>query len=214
MGCSSLLYGDLSNIAPKGLPLKFSEYEPVTRGAVQRQNKVILPEALKAFPKEKGLDVDLSLDLYKGKVAVVRPLSGKTMMGNAYVPKVWDKLFVPEKSELKLKAGRDISLVIGAGSVAQVLSYPDGRPRMRLFKGKMRIDSPLGEEVSVETLNAHSLVSKGKVDIKISAMNTLVAPREGEDVEVLTQKANRSVSAGTYGLVMADGSIVFAGKGK
>ena len=63
----------------------------------------------------------------------------------------------------------------------------------------------------VETLNAMVYVPSGKTDLIISAMNTLVAPREGESVPVKTKLAYRKVPVGVYGLVMADGSLLYSG---
>ena len=198
-------------IAPQALPMKWSAFlEPM--GSSETMGKSpLLPEEMKPFMKGSSLDVLLDIEEIKQDVFVISPMNGKELLKKGRVLKVWDKLITGKKSVLELSTGENVQWVLGAESVLQVFAGKDGAPRLRLFKGKLRVESTAEEPVCVETLNAHAKIYKSTVDIKISAMNTLIAPREGDEVDILTRKSHRSVPVGTYGLVMADGSLVFTG---
>jgi hypothetical protein len=59
----------------------------------------------------------------------------------------------------------------------------------------------------METLNSSILIPKGKIDIMISGMNTLIAPRES-DVLVSAQKGVRKAKLGSYTLVTSKGVMI------
>lgn len=202
-------------VAPQVLPMKWSAFVEPMSSSASTKNPSQLPEQMKPFVKGSSLDVSLDIESLKGEVFVVSPMSGKELLKEGRTLKIWDKLITAAKSTVELSTGEDVEWVLGAQSVLQLFAEKDGTPRLRLFKGKLRVASSSSNPVSVETLNAHAMIHKSTVDIKIAAMNTLVAPREGQEVKVLTQKAHQFVPVGTYGLVMADGALVFTGgKGK
>lgn len=201
-----------SEVAPDSLPFKWSQYDEATIGA--KDVKTVLPEELKPFMKESPLAFPIAGVEIKGEVNLIRPISGKSKLEDSYSAQVWDKLLTAGKSQLSFEAGEGVKVVLGAHSSLQVLAYRGSVPVLRLFKGRMRLEVQEGKKCELETLNAELIVSEGTTDVIISAMNTLVAPRTGESVDVLTRKARKSVPTGLYGLVMADGSLVFTGHKK
>ena len=198
-------------VAPQALPMKWSAFiEPIN---VESLVSSSLPEEMVPFAKGSSLDVNIKIEEVKEDVFVISPMNGKELLKKGRVLKVWDKLVTGEKGVLEMSTDENVKWDLGANSVVQVFAAKDGRPILRLFKGKLRAASTAEEPVRVETLNGIAKIYKSTVDLKISAMNTLIAPRAGEDVDVLTRKAHQSVPVGTYGLVMADGALVFTGGG-
>lgn len=151
------------------------------------------------------------LKSFKGDVRILRPAEAERPLKEGEVLNVFDRLLLGEKTELKLGWRGDTVCEAGSGSLLQVTEQVGGQPVLRLFKGRLRVINEGEESMIVETLNAMVSIPHGKTDVIISAMNTLVAPREGDKVDVMTKTVNKTVTPGRYGLVMADGSLLYAG---
>ena len=75
-----------------------------------------------------------------------------------------------------------------------------------LVTGKMNLLVHEGY-VNVETLNSSIEIPKGKIDVMISGMNTLVAPRES-NVWITSSNGDRIAKVGQYTLVTSKGAMI------
>jgi hypothetical protein len=160
---------------------------------------------------EVPLSDPLRLKSFKGDVRILRPMMEERALMKNDELQVWDRLILGKKSELSFEWRGSTVCSAGSDSVLQVVDEVGGQPVLRLFKGRLRVENKSKDYMLVETLNSMISVPFGKSDIIISAMNTLVAPREGEKVKVKTKKVSKTVQPGRYGLVMADGSLLYTG---
>lgn len=196
-------------LAPPGLPLGPS-YEGVFEEHEDWKPGLELPEGIKIEKTLPPLSSPLVVESLKGEITRVSPKSIEPLKAGDAL-QVWDRLVIGAKGELVLKDAAGIRYTSGSGGLIQLLKTSGGDLCLRLLRGKMRVDNSGAQVVRVETLNAMVYVPSGKTDLIISAMNTLVAPREGESVPVKTKLAYRKVPVGVYGLVMADGSLLYSG---
>jgi hypothetical protein len=121
---------------------------------------------------------------------------------------LWDKIFTADKSSLSLKINNFTKIEISKNSslMFKKFSPKDNYLEIFLVNGKMRLIVEQGF-VNVETLNASVTIPKGKIDIMISGMNTLIAPREHE-VKVHSKDGDRIAKVGSYTLVTSKGSMI------
>jgi hypothetical protein len=175
----------------------------------EKLKPVVLPDQMALGENVFIGEVDLVVEECTGAISVFSPREKKKTCDSTAVFKVWDKIQTEEKSQLVLKSSVGVEYRLGANSMIQLIKDSSGVLVLRLLKGRIRVINPKVQIIRVETLNTVSSISQGVTDIIISAMNTLVAPREGARSRVVSRKADREVSVGDYGLVMADGSLVF-----
>ena len=186
---------------PSSLPL-------ATHHLSDEPESILLPQVIELQPWSSEAEVTYRTISSKGEVELIsakgrRPLESKTALV------VFDRVHTGLKSSLVLEDSVGFRFEVGANSMVQVVKSIFGNERLRLLKGRLRVISP-GEVAStlVESLTAEVMVYQGVVDVMITAMNTLVAPREGSGVEVESRHSKRRVEVGCYGLVMADGSVL------
>lgn len=145
----------------------------------------------------------------EGDVLLDRPGQAQVKFDKDLVISKWDRISIPEKAKFKLKTETGDTLEFSKNSVMQFVPYRSSdRTLLRLLKGRVRIENQSGETIQLQTLNSVLKVPFGKTDVIISAMNTLVAPREGKNVRVGTKKVSKLVGTGFYGLVMSDGTFI------
>ena len=154
-------------------------------------------------------EIDLKIQGLTGDVVHLSPRQANMKCTESTQFKVWDKIKTGAKSEVILKSSLGVEYRLGADALVQLISNSAGVCQIRLLQGRIRVVNTRVDAVEVESLNCVSTISQGITDIIISAMNTLIAPREGSKARVVTKKADRSVVVGDYGLVMADGTLVF-----
>lgn len=145
----------------------------------------------------------------EGEVLLDRPGQAQVKIEKSLEIEKWDRISTPEKSKFKLETEYGTTLEFSKNSLMQFVPCRSGKElRLRLLKGRVRIENPDQKDFPMQTLNAELKVPFGKTDIIISAMNTLVAPREGKLVKVGTKKVSKYVGTGFYGLVMSDGTFI------
>jgi hypothetical protein len=145
----------------------------------------------------------------EGEVHLDRPGQAQVKMDKTSNIAMWDRISTPEKSKFKLQTNNGTVLEFSKNSLMQFVPCPcSNELRLRLLKGRVRIENSAQANFKMQTLNSELKIPFGKTDIIISAMNTLVAPREGKMVKVGTKKVSKSVGTGFYGLVMSDGTFI------
>jgi|SaaInlStandDraft_1057018.scaffolds.fasta_scaffold09451_2 hypothetical protein len=162
-------------------------------------------------PKVLPLSSPLVIKSLKGDIQILRPLSKERALTESDTLQVWDRITLGDKSTLVLEWRGTTVCEASSGSQLQMMEKVGGQPVLRLYKGRLRIVNKSDDDMLVETLNAMVSVPTGKTDLIISAMNTLIAPREGKKVKVKTKKVSKTVAPGLYGLVMPDGALLYTG---
>jgi len=145
----------------------------------------------------------------EGDVFIDRPGQAKTKIEASAIFYEFDRITLADKAKLKLSVLEGGSLEFSKGSLLQIVKCDCSKKlSVRLLKGRVRVDNQAKTSVRLETLNAVMNIPKGKVDVIISAMNTLIAPREGDPVKVSTAQAIKEIIPGFYGLVTSEGSLI------
>lgn len=200
---SSLEARERQVVDPNELPLS-------TRLSINpAPSEAVIPNQLDTEGPVFVPEIELAIQGITGESVVLSPLKKSQKCSAETKLKVWDKIKTAPKSEVVLKSKCGVEYRLGADSLAQVITDSAGHFTFRLIQGRLRVINPRVEAVEVESLNAVSTISQGITDIIISAMNTLIAPREGSKTRVVSRKADQNVPVGDYGLVLADGSLVF-----
>jgi hypothetical protein len=175
-----------------------------------KPDAILLPQVveLELEPWSSEAELGYCVVSSKGEAELISAKGSQSLKPKAALV-VFDRLSTGPKSSLVLEDGAGFRFEIGASTMVQVVKSIFGHERLRLLKGRLRVIAP-GEVAStlVESLTAEVMVHRGVVDVMITAMNTLVAPREGSGVDVESRKSKRRVEVGCYGLVMADGSVL------
>lgn len=174
--------------------------------------EVLLPKNLSRERITSPMELNLNMISSSGKSFIICPKEGKKQLDKTQRPlKAWDRLVTEGKSEIRISAGDGSLFILGSNGLLQIMKKKDETPLLRLLKGRLRIQNVNeGSEVHLETLNAMLSIPSGTTDVIISAMNTLVAPREGQDATVTTSKTKGHVSVGQYGFVTFDGSLLYS----
>lgn len=158
-----------------------------------------------------GLSVGFSYEvsLVEGDVSIDRPGKKSEKLLKNVVFQEWDRIKVKEKGKLNLSCVDGSIIEVSKNSLLQfVLCKCSKKMVLRILKGRLRVINETSGKVRLETLNAQLNVSKGKHDVIISAMNTLVAPREGDPVLVSTKQYKKVVEPGRYGLITSEGALI------
>lgn len=179
-----------------------------TRHFSDKPESTLFSNAIEVGPWTSEADVGYRVVSSEGEVELISA-KGRRFLGVKAALVVFDRVDTGPNSSLVLEDSSGFKFEVGADSVIQVIKSILGGERLRLLKGRMRVISP-GEVAStlVESLTAEVMIHQGVVDVMITAMNTLVAPREGSGVDVESRRSKRRVEVGCYGLVMADGSVL------
>ncbi|MBF0243768.1 MAG: FecR domain-containing protein [Planctomycetes bacterium] len=124
----------------------------------------------------------------------------------------WDKVVTGERSGVKIQLCRGRSIEMGSDSALQLYELEPLRDRflLNIMQGRARVRIADGGKVEVRTPTAQIALQHGFADIIISALNTLIAPREGMRAGVASKKARKWIETGTYGLITMDGDIVIS----
>lgn len=199
----SLVARERQVVDPTELPLS------TTLSINPAPSKAVIPNELDTEGAVFVAEIELIVQSMTGAAVVLSPVTKAQKCSTETKLKVWDKIKTNPKSEVVLKSKSGAEYRLGADSLAQVISDSAGHFKFRLLQGRVRVINPRVDAVEVESLNAVSTISQGVTDIIISAMNTLIAPREGSKTKVVSFKADQNVAVGDYGLVLADGSLVF-----
>lgn len=153
----------------------------------------------------------LEISHVEGNVMLDQPGKAKVKMEASHYISRWDKIKVGDAGKLSLITHTGAIVEVSKNSLLQVVKCKFSKILLvRILKGRLRVVNDYDSRVRIETLNAVLNVAKGKTDVIISAMNTLVAPREGRPVGVNTQQHTKYVSAGFYGLVNSEGVLMQA----
>jgi|SaaInlStandDraft_1057018.scaffolds.fasta_scaffold13125_4 hypothetical protein len=198
--------------SPEGLPLMDTPPHQVLTKDMPKKVEVLLPNQLRLQKITSAMDLELKLESHSGNAYLICPKEGRINLGKEPRPlKAWDRLVTENKSEVRISSSDGDLWALGSNGLLQIMKQEDGSSLVRLLKGRLRIknindDSP----IKVETLNAMLSIPSGVTDVIISAMNTLVAPREGSNTKVTTSKTRGSVSVGQYGFITHDGSLLFS----
>jgi len=212
---SIALYAEGSRRFPlpeEGLPLMDVPPHEVLTKEMPQKVEVLLPSNLRLQKITSPLDLDLTIMAHSGQAFLMGPKQGKLALTQGLIKlKAWDRLITEDKSEIKMTSRDGHHWILGSNGLLQVLKKDDGSTLMRLLKGRLRVQNVSEEhDLEVETLNSTIVLPSGTTDIIISAMNTLVAPREGKDVVVTTRKTKALVSVGKYGFIDHDGTLLYS----
>jgi len=154
-----------------------------------------------------GYSYDISL--LDGDVVIDRPGVKSEKLTKETVFKEWDRVKINADGKLNLSCTDGSLIEVSKNSLLQFIVCKCAKKMtLRILKGRLRVINETSEKVRLETLNAQLNVSKGKHDVIISAMNTLIAPREGDPVLVSTKQYKKLVEPGRYGLITSEGVLI------
>jgi len=149
------------------------------------------------------------ISLVEGDVSIDRPGKKSEKLLKSVVFQEWDRIKIKEKGKLNLSCADGSIIEVSKNSLLQFIVCKCSKKMvLRILKGRLRVVNETSKKVRIETLNAQLNVSKGKHDVIISAMNTLVAPREGDPVLVSTKQYKKIVEPGRYGLITSEGALI------
>jgi hypothetical protein len=199
-------------IKSEGLHLMDVPPQEILTKNMPQKVEVLLPDNLRLQKITSPMDLDLTLTDLKGKAYLISPKKGRLDLDKTSRPLMaWDRLVTEKKSEITIKSSDGSTWILGSNGLLQIMKKKDETPILRLLKGRLRIRNPNEETfLAVETLNSMLSIPSGTTDVIISAMNTLVAPREGTAPIVTTGKTKATVPVGRYGFISHDGSLLFS----
>lgn len=185
----------------------FSQFEPTIEG---------LP-LVTSDDVDNAYDPQLKVIKISGNVFVESFAHEKGRLKVGDWVRKWDKFFTLDTSAIHFHVGDRaeeksiLKIEIGSKSVAQLRNVRAKSYELDLIlmSGKLTARIEKGE-VMVRTPTSSIRISKGHTDVIISAMNTLVAPRDGAPVVVKTVKATKTVRPGFYGLANDSGSLIIS----
>ena len=171
-------------------------------------NNKISSDLISSKGNNQAHTLDMQILKVNGNVQI-QPVgdSRKALTKNSKI-NLWDKIFTNDRSSLVLGYKDNTILEISKNTSFLIKKIDHEKITIDILQieGKIRAIVKNGF-VNMETLNSSILIPKGKIDIMISGMNTLIAPRES-DVLVSAQKGVRKAKLGSYTLVTSKGVMI------